>query len=367
VVADEHRAGRPKPTISDVARRAGVSKGLVSFVFNDRPGVATATRERILAAAGELGWRPSVRAKSLSTQTSFALGLVIRREPHVIAADPFFPGFVAGVESALTAAGLVLVLSVVPDHETEVRTYRSLVADNRVDGVFLTDLQREDPRIALLQQLGLPAVTVGHPDAAAAFPSVNLDDSLGITEAVQHLVSLGHRAIAHVSGDPLMLHSVRRADSFSRAMTESGLDGSLVVPTDFSAGGGAAATRDLLGRAARPTAIVYANDPMALAGLGVLHAAGVVVPADVSIVGFDGVDIGRHIFPALTTVVADPERWGAAAATTLLTLIADGTASDVELPPARLELRHSTAPPPDGPLSSTPDPPQRSRSSHGPQ
>lgn len=81
---------------------------------------------------------------------------MIRREPHVIAADPFFPGFVAGVESALTAAGLVLVLSVVPDHETEVRTYQSLVADNRVDGVFLTDLRRDDPRIALLQQLGLP-------------------------------------------------------------------------------------------------------------------------------------------------------------------------------------------------------------------
>jgi DNA-binding LacI/PurR family transcriptional regulator len=217
---------------------------------------------------------------------------------------------------------------------------------NRVDGVFLTDLRHNDPRIALLQQLRLPAVTVGRPDAAAAFPSVNLDDSWGITEAVQHLVSLGHRSIAHVSGDPLMLHSTRRAESFSRAMTDSGLDGSLVVTTDFSAAGGAAATRELLGAAVPPTAIVYANDPMAVAGLGVLQAAGVVVPDDLSIVGFDGVDIGRHVFPALTTVVADPEQWGAAAATTLLTLIADGTARDVELPPARLELRHSTAPPP---------------------
>jgi len=368
-VFEDDAAVRPKPTISDVARHAGVSKGLVSFVFNNRPGVAAQTRERILASAAELGWRPSVKAKSLSTRTSYALGLVIRREPHIIAADPFFPAFMAGVESVLTGAGRVLVLSMVPDARTEQQAYRTLVAENRVDGVFVTDLRQRDRRIGLLQQLRLPAVTIGHPEAAAPFPAVNLDDAAGIVAAVGHLAELGHERIAHVAGDPSMLHSARRAESFTRAMTEAGLDGSRMVSTDFSAAGGAAATRELIAARDQPTAIVYANDPMAIAGLGVLHGAGVGVPADVSVVGFDGIDMGRHLFPALSTIVADPEGWGAAAATTLLTLIAEGRAEDVELAPARLLLRSSTAPPPGHPPPPAPSEPSshpttRSRSSH---
>jgi DNA-binding LacI/PurR family transcriptional regulator len=366
-VTDDGAAAKPKPTISDVARHAGVSKGLVSFVFNDRPGVAPQTRARILASAAELGWRPSVKAKSLSTRTSFALGLVLRREPHTIAADPFFPAFMAGVESVLTGAGRVLVLSVVPDAETEERAYRTLVAENRVDGVFLTDLRRGDLRLPLLRQLSLPTVTVGRPDATSPFPSVNLDDSLGVVQAVQHLVELGHRDIAHVAGDPLMLHSIRRAESFARAMTTAGLDGSRVLVTDFSAAGGGTATRTLLAADRPPTAIVYANDPMAIAGLGVLHELGIRVPDDVSVVGFDGIDMGRHVYPALTTVVADPEAWGAAAATALLGLIADGRGADVELPPAQLEQRSSTAPPPTTVNHPSPDPNTRPRSSHVPR
>ncbi|MET0695475.1 MAG: LacI family DNA-binding transcriptional regulator [Propionibacteriaceae bacterium] len=344
-MVEDDKAGSPKPTISDVARLAGVSKGLVSFAFNNRPGVAPQTRERILAAADELGWRPSLNAKSLSTRTSFALGLVIRREPRIIAADPFFPAFMAGVESVLIEEGRVLVLSVVPNRTAEDRTYRTLVAENRVDGVFLTDLRHDDDRIRLLQGLKVPTATIGHPEASGPFPVVNLDDSTGIAQAVRHLVGLGHRQIAHVAGDPLMLHSTRRADSFRRTMAEAGLDGSVVLDTDFSPAGGAAATHALLESEPALTAIVYANDPMAVAGLGVLHARGLGVPEDLSIVGFDGIDMGRYVFPALTTIEADAESWGAAAARTLLTLIAHGQAPDVELPPAQLVTRASTGPP----------------------
>lgn len=349
MVGPTRAARQSKPTISDVARHAGVSKGLVSFVFNNRPGVAADTRERILASASALGWRPSIKARSLATRSSYALGLVIRREPQIIAADPFFPAFMAGVESVLTDAGRVLVLSVVPDLTTEARTYRTLSEENRVDGVFLTDLRHDDRRIPLLAELELAAVTIGHPDVPAPFPSVNLDDSTGIAQAVAHLVELGHRLIAYVAGDPRMLHSTRRAESFARAMAEADLDGSGVLTTDFSAAGGAVATQLVLDGPTPPTAIVYANDPMAIAGLGVLHARGIRVPDDVSIVGFDGIDMGRYVFPALTTIQADPASWGAAAARTLLTLIAEGKADDVELPPAQLTAGHSTGPPPPSP------------------
>ena len=137
-------------------------------------------------------------------------------------------------------------------------------------------------------------------------------------------------------------------------MVTAALDPSVVVETDFSMGGGAAATRLLLARPVRPTAILYANDPMAIAGLGVLQQSHIDVPGLVSIVGFDGTDLARNVHPALTTVESDPEQWGAAAAGTLLRLVTDGHADDVELPAARLVLADSTASVPVSPTQSKP-------------
>ena len=335
-----------KPTITDVARTAGVSKGLVSFALNDKPGVSPETRKRILDIAGDLGWRPSLSARSLSTSTSYALGLVIRRKAEVISADPFFPAFIAGVESVLAEEGRALVLSVVPDAAAELRSYRTLAGDNRVDGVFLTDLRNADERFGLLAELGLPAVALGRPDPAVPFPSVQLDDTRGIAEAVAHLASLGHSRIAHVAGDPHMMHGGRRRSSFDDAMREAGLDPALVVGTDFSASSGADATRRLLDDVRPPTAIVYANDPMAIAGLGVAQQRGLRVPHDLSITGFDGTDISGYVYPALTTITSDPVEWGRVAARSLLELVASGSVDSVELPPASLLIRASTGPAP---------------------
>ena len=334
-----------KPTIADVARAAGVSKGLVSFVFNDRPGVAPQTRARILQAADDLGWRPSLSARSLSTRTSFALGLVVRRYAKVISSDPFFPAFIAGIELALAGESRVLVLCVVPDEDSEMRAYQNLVHDRRVDGVFLTDLRLGDRRLGVVANLGLPAVTVGHPEQPSEFPVVNLDDSAGIKAVVAHLVQLGHRHIAHVAGDMVMLHGIRRERCFREAMSSADLKPTKIIGTDFSVAAGARATAELLALRQPPTAIVYASDPMAIAGLGLLQERGLQVPSDMSITGFDGTEMARHVFPALTTVSSDPVAWGQAAATTLLTLIAEGRRVNVELPAAELIASASTGPP----------------------
>ncbi|TFC52084.1 LacI family transcriptional regulator [Cryobacterium sp. TmT2-59] len=336
---------REKVTIAVVAKQAGVSKGLVSFALNDRPGVAAETRARILQVATELGWKPSLRARSLSTQRSFALGFVIARNPDVLASDPFFTSFIAGVESILTDQGRTLVLSVVPDEAREVKTYRSLVADGRVDGVFLSDLRHNDPRIPLLSELGLPAVTLGRPDGDSPFPAVSVDDSPGITASVAHLVTLGHRRIAHVAGNSALLHGSRRREAFAAALRDAGLPEGQTVETDFSMADGSDATRRLLTQDRPPTAIVFANDPMAIAGLGVAHELGIRVPEDLSITGYDDIDFSRYVYPPLTTVSAAPMVWGRAAATTLLALMENGTADDVDLPAARLVIRGSTAPP----------------------
>src|SRR5258708_1118179 len=144
-----------RPTIADVARHAGVSKGAVSFALNGRPGVAESTRQRILVSADELGWRPSQRARSLSVSRAFTLGLIIARNPALLGSDPFFPSFIAGVETVLSERGQSLLLQVVGTAAEEELGYRRLAADSRVDGVFLIDLRRQDSRIALVAELGL--------------------------------------------------------------------------------------------------------------------------------------------------------------------------------------------------------------------
>ncbi|MDQ3664741.1 MAG: LacI family transcriptional regulator, partial [Actinomycetota bacterium] len=150
-----------RPTINDVARAAAVSKGAVSFALNDRPGLAPATRSRILDVARELGWSPNVGARALSVSKSLAVGLVIARPPETLGADPFFPTFIAGVEAVLSDEGYALLLQVTPRHDREGESYRRLSDGRRVDGVFVTDLHVDDPRPAMLAELGLPAVIVG--------------------------------------------------------------------------------------------------------------------------------------------------------------------------------------------------------------
>lgn len=334
-----------RPTIADVARRAGVSKGLVSFALNDRPGVSADTRQRILDIADEIGWSPSVRARALSTDRAFALGLVIARDPDIIADDPFFPAFISGIESVLAPAEQTLVLSMVASEAAEVTSYRHLADHGRVDGVILSDLRAGDQRMSLAAELGLKAVTLGHPDTVSPFPAVSVDDAVGIRAAVAHLADLGHRRIAHVGGPGRMLHGSRRRNSFEDAMRELGLAYNIVVETDFSAADGARATMELLARTDRPTAIVYSNDPMAIAGLGVAQRAGLDVPGDLSITGFDGSDVGAYLHPSLTTVTTTAHQWGAAAASVLLRSIDGEHVADVDLEPARLVIRDSSAPP----------------------
>jgi DNA-binding LacI/PurR family transcriptional regulator len=336
---------KAKTTISDVAREAGVSKGLVSFALNDRPGVAADTRDRILRVARDLGWVPSVRARALSTDRAYALGLVIARDPAIIAGDPFFPAFISGLEQVLAPIGQSLVLSMVADERAERATYERLAEDGRVDGVVLTDLRQGDSRLALVEGLGLHAVTLGFADVESPFGVVSLDDGPGIRSIVDHLAELGHERIAHVAGTSRMLHGKRRRDSFAAALRERGFADDLIVETDFSAPEGARATAELLALADAPTAIVYANDPMAVAGLGVAQRAGMHVPDDLSITGFDGSDVAEYMYPSLTTVTTSVTDWGRAAATLLLTSISEGDVVNVDLEPGRLVVRESTSAP----------------------
>jgi LacI family transcriptional regulator, repressor for deo operon, udp, cdd, tsx, nupC, and nupG len=336
----------PRPTINDVARRAGVSKGAVSFALNNRAGVAPGTRERILEVARELGWTPSSRGRALSVSRALAVGLVMARPPETLRADPFFPSFIAGVEGELSRHGYALLLQVVPEHEGEHQTYRRLSDEGRVDGVFVTDLYVDDPRPALLAELGLPAVIVGPALPEEFWPAVGVDDGPGITAAVEHLVALGHTRIAHVSGPLAMVHGVSRRDAWAATLRAEGLPDGTCLEADFSAEGGAAATRELLDLADPPTAIVYASDLMAMAGLAVAVSRGIDVPGRLSVTGYEDIELAAHVSPPLTSVSTDVIGWGRAAARRLLELVDNRPDTDAELPAPRLVVRDSTGPAP---------------------
>src|SRR6478735_11056444 len=176
-----------RPTINDVANAAGVSKGAVSFALNGRPGISPDTRRRILETAEQLGWAPSPRARALSVSKALAVGLVVARPPEILRADAFFPSFISGLEAVLSERGHALLL-MVAEHDDAV-TYRRLAKEGRVDGVFVTDLQVDDPRPALLAELGLPAVVIGPALADDPTPTLGVDDAPGIRAAVEHLVA----------------------------------------------------------------------------------------------------------------------------------------------------------------------------------
>ncbi|MBU5421274.1 LacI family transcriptional regulator [Cellulomonas hominis] len=341
----------PKPeakarraTIGDVAERAQVSKSAVSFVFNGRSGVSEAARARILEAARELDWRPDSRARALSRSRAQALGLVVRREPELLSTDPFFPQFVAGVESGLSGLGYALVLQVVDGEETERAAYHQFARESRVDGVFLTDLRADDERPAQLDGLGLPYVLVGPVAPVDGRPRpIGVDDEAGVRRAVRHLYALGHRSIAHVAGAPGYVHSDLRRRAWEREMVELGLEPDLVVVADFSGASGARATHELLDLPRPPSAIVYGNDLMAIAGISVATERGIRVPHDLSVVGFDDVPLAAFVVPPLTTVRQEVIEWGRACARTLIALVEGREPEEVRLPPVEFVVRGSTA------------------------
>ncbi|MCK2216562.1 LacI family transcriptional regulator [Actinomadura sp. ATCC 31491] len=333
-----------RPTIADIARRAGVSKGAVSYALNGRPGVSAETRARIRAIAQEVGWRPNLAARSLSGARAGAIGLVLCRPARILGVEPFFMELISGVEDELAAGSSALMLQVVPDHRAEIAVYRRWWGEGRVDGAILVDLRAADPRVPEVERLGLPAVVAGHPSGAGSLPAVWSDEAVVLREVVGYLAALGHRRVARVAGLPELLHTRIRDEAFARSCAAAGLEWHAAEHTDYTGEEGARATRLLLSARPRPTAIVYDNDIMAVAGLSVAREMGLDVPAGLSVVAWDDSPLSQVVRPPLTAVTRDVAAYGAHAARVLLRLVAGEEPDGAEDPPARLLPRGSTAP-----------------------
>jgi DNA-binding LacI/PurR family transcriptional regulator len=329
-------------TIRDIAERAGVSKGAVSYALNGRPGVSSDTRDRILAIADELGWYPNRAARALSAARADACGLVLARPAQIVALEPFFMEFIAGVESELAARSIALTIQLVRDVRDEIAVYRRWWGEHRVDGVLMVDLRIDDPRIDELARIGLPAVVVGGPVEKGVLPCVWHDEASVVSEAIRYLAALGHTRVAHVSGVADFVHTRQRTAAFRHAVEELGLEGD-VLETDYSAESGARATRKLLSSPTPPTAILFDSDLLAVTGLGVVQQMGFSVPDDVSIVGWDDSLISQVVHPPLTAITRDITAYGVAAARHLLEAIEGRAEGDVETMRGELTTRGSTA------------------------
>ncbi|MFE5717795.1 LacI family DNA-binding transcriptional regulator [Streptomyces erythrochromogenes] len=344
-----------RPTIKDIARRAGVSESAVSFALNDRPGVSKDTRARIRLVAEELGWQANSAARALSGERSGAVGLVLARPAHTLGVESFFLQLVSGIQEVLAAARTALLFQVVEDVDAECAVYRRWWAERRVDGVLVVDPRTGDPRPALLAELGLPAVTIGEPGPPAEparvpspLSSVRADDAGAMAQVLEHLHGLGHRRIVHIAGLPGLAHTVRRMESLRAEAERRGLGPDHVrsVVTDYSDAEGAAATRRVLAEPQAPTALVYDNDVMAVAGSAVAAELGIPVPDRLSIVAWDDSALCRVTHPRLTALVRDTAGFGRLAAEELLSVLTGGPPGVRESERPRLEPRDSTAPPP---------------------
>ncbi|GAA1128945.1 MULTISPECIES: LacI family DNA-binding transcriptional regulator [Microbacterium] len=304
-------------TITDIARLAGVSPGAVSFALNGRPGVSEQTRQRILDIAEEHQWQPSSAARALVGARAGVIGFAVNRPADTLGNEAFFTDLIAGAQSALAAHRIAMQMVLVSSIEEEVATYRRWRSANQVDGVIVIDPRDDDPRLAVLPELDMPAVVIGSRSSEEGQPaSIWLDDSQVAHSLFDYLSALGHRSIVYVAGPEEFQHTRLRIDVLA-GLAARGVTGE-VITTDFSPLAASATMRRVLSRRDRPTAVVFDNDVMAIAGLRIAQEMGVSVPGDLSIASFDDSVVAGLMHPSITCVTRDTFGLGADAAAFLL-------------------------------------------------
>jgi LacI family transcriptional regulator len=339
--------GDARATLKDVARLAGVHPGTVSRALNveTRSLVNVETAERVLAAAEQLGYRPNPIARGLKTKRSYTVGVLI---PDLT--NPLFPPIVRGIQDRLEEAAYTpLIANTDNDADRELADFEAMRA-RRVDGLITATARRDHGLPAGLEDLDFPVVLVNRRLEDGARPSVVGDDRNGVRLAVEHLVSLGHRRIAHLAGPQELSTGHLRMEGYMESMRAAGIepDPELVLVSDaFVESEGERLCNELLNRQVEVTAIVAGNDLMALGCYDAFVARGIECPAQISVVGFNDMPFAAWFNPPLTTVRLPHYEIGFRAAELLLERLRDPAVepAQVTLEP-EFVVRGSTAPPP---------------------
>lgn len=332
-----------RPSVRDVAERAGVSIGTVSHVLNHPERVAQPTRDRVHAAIDELGFVRSEAARRLRHGGSSLVGVLV----HDIS-NPFFTEAARGIEDRLREDGRIPMLGSTDSDPERERELMTLLAGMDVHGVIVTPSASTLDNLAVLAGRGIHVVLMDHPPISAELSTVSGDDVAGARAAIAHLIELGHRRIGFVNGPLTVRQSVDRRDGVIAALDAAGLDPAQVLVEIEAVSGGQGYTADagavgaaaLLGNDSPPTALFCANDQLAIGAMREVRRRGLSIPDDVAIVGYDDVSVASELITPLTSVRQPMREMGAAAADLLLS--GDGAVRHIVFQP-ELIVRESTA------------------------
>ncbi len=344
---------RQRPRIADVAREAGVSKTAVSFAFNNPERLSTETAGRIREVAGALGYRPNPVARMLTQRQTMTLGVLTPQALAVIFSNPFFALFSEGVAQAAEELGYELHFISPLNGSLALAVGRSTV-----DGVVAIGLSADHPEVGQIRGAGLPMVLVDSDDLPE-HSSVVVDDEAGARAAADHLIGLGHRSLLVIAVEGPQPadgergpHGVteRRLRGYRAACAAAGVDvpDEAVFSGRASIDGGASAFQRAWALGARPTGILAMSDAMAIGAMRAAREQGLRIPDDLSVVGFDDIDLAAHVDPPLTTVHQPIRQKGADAVRLLLAEVEQREAYQPEhlRLETRLIVRASTGPAP---------------------
>ena len=293
-----------RTTSRDVAKLAHVSRTTVSFILNNVPGVSISatTRKRVLDAAKKLNYSPNVAGKKLVSGKSYTIGLVLCQSPEQIFTDAFLPQVILGVEQAAMQQGFHVLLKPVDPHDTG--GYARLITENHVDGILLSGPRQDDTALMNLHQRRVPIMLMGQLPKTD-IPFVDVNATAGAELAVNHLIEGGHQRIGIITNAPLSYTSAQqRRNGYMRALKRAKLpvDKSLIKEGNYTPASGFEAMKQLLQVTPRLTAVFVASDVVAMGAMLAIKEAGLRIPKDIALVGFDDIPLAEYYDPPLTTI-----------------------------------------------------------------
>lgn len=318
-------ADNPRLTLEDVAHLCGVSRSTVSRVINDHPNVSEPVRQRVLKVIEETGYHPNLAARSLVSQCSNILGLVVSRSVQTFFTDPYFPRVTQGVAQACNENNRTLALFLIQTKEDEQNLFPRLSRPGQLDGIIIQSTHADDSLFHQLNQGDIPFVSAGRPINAPEMSYVDVDNVSGAYTAVRHLIHLGRKCIATIAGPLNTSPGLDRLRGFQRALADSNIEynENLVDEGDFSQGSGYYCAKRLLLH--KPDALFVASDTMALGAIRAIRENGLQVPGDIALVGYDDLPIALQADPPLTTIRQPIRRLGIKLVQVLLDMIENGS------------------------------------------
>ncbi len=306
--------------LEEIAELTGVSRSTVSRVINNDPNVNESTRERVWAIVRQVNFHPNAAARGLAAGRTRVLGLVIPMGVSALFTDPYFPILIQGVSSACNANDQSVMLWLA-EPEYERRTIRQIMHSGLIDGAIVASMLMDDPVVQALAEGDLPFILVGRHPTNTRVSYVDTDNLDGARKMVAHLLRLGRSRVATITGPQNMIAGADRLAGYSAALHDRGLavDLELIVEGDFTEAGGYSVMQRLLPR--RPDAVFVASDIMAVGALRAIRDAGLRVPEEIALAGFDDMPFAERSEPPLTTVRQPTVRMGSTAVEMLIDLI----------------------------------------------